>query len=111
MAEDEVLIEVDAVQAVYGDDCVVLETYPPHLHVHIKPRTADVSSQQYPNEPPNINIIESKGLDEQRQKHLITGIRDKACELSSCLMLVALCEVIIALLLSMCLTTYCCQFS
>ncbi|GMP42613.1 hypothetical protein CsSME_00012298 [Camellia sinensis var. sinensis] len=114
MAEDEVLIEVDAVQAVYGDDCVVLETYPPHLHVHIKPRTADVSSQQfveavltiragpqYPNEPPNINIIESKGLDEQRQKHLITGIRDKACELSSCLMLVALCEEAVERLSSM----------
>ncbi|KAI8024637.1 E3 ubiquitin-protein ligase RNF25 [Camellia lanceoleosa] len=114
MAEDEVLIEVEAVQAVYGDDCVVLETYPPHLHVHIKPRTADVSSQQfveavltiragpqYPNEPPNINIIESKGLDEQRQKHLITGIRDKACELSSCLMLVALCEEAVERLSSM----------
>lgn len=51
---------------------------------------------QYPKEPPHINILESKGLDEQRKFFLITGIQDKACELLSCLMLVALCEVIIA---------------
>lgn len=103
--EEEVLIEVEAVQAVYGDDCVVLDSFPPHLHVHIKPRTADISSQQfveavigiracsqYPKEPPSIDFIESKGLDEERQKELIKSIQDKACELSSCLMLVALCE-------------------
>ncbi|KAA8520434.1 hypothetical protein F0562_014690 [Nyssa sinensis] len=114
MAEDEVIIEVEAVQAVYGDDCLVLDKYPPHLHVHIKPRTADVSSQQfveavlgiqagpqYPREPPHIDIIESKGLDEQRQKHLITSIRDKACEISSCLMLVTLCEEAVERLSSM----------
>lgn len=44
--EEEVLIEVEAAESVYGDDCVVLEQYPPHLHLLIKPRTADVSSQQ-----------------------------------------------------------------
>lgn len=48
MAEEEVIMEVEAVQSVYEDDCLVLEKYPPHLHVHIKPRTADVSSQQVP---------------------------------------------------------------
>ncbi|CAK9149390.1 unnamed protein product [Ilex paraguariensis] len=113
MAE-EVLIEVEAVQAVYGDDCLVLDKYPPHLHVHIKPRTADVSSQQfveavigiravseYPDEPPHISIIDSKGLDEQRQKHLVTGIHNRACELSSCAMLVALCEEAVERLSSM----------
>lgn len=52
---------------------------------------------QYPREPPHISILESKGLDERRKNHLITGIQDKARELLSCLMLVALCEVIIAL--------------
>ncbi|XP_011089277.1 E3 ubiquitin-protein ligase RNF25 isoform X2 [Sesamum indicum] len=105
MAEEEVLAEVEAVQAVYGDDCLVIEAYPPHLHVHLKPRTADVSSQQfveatigmkagpqYPVEPPKISIIDSKGLDEQRQKHLTASICEKAFELASCLMLVALCE-------------------
>lgn len=46
MADEEVVIEVEAVQAVYGEDCVVLNQFPPHLHVHIKPRTADVSSEQ-----------------------------------------------------------------
>uniref|UniRef100_F6GVB1 RWD domain-containing protein n=1 Tax=Vitis vinifera TaxID=29760 RepID=F6GVB1_VITVI len=112
MAEEEVAIEVEAVQAVYGEDCLVLDHFPPHLHVHIKPRTADVSSQQfveavlgiqagskYPNEPPIIDIIDSKGLDEERQMHLIRSIRNKACELSSCLMLVALCEVTIVQLI------------
>ncbi|KAE8038569.1 hypothetical protein FH972_011066 [Carpinus fangiana] len=103
--EAEIEAEVEAVQAVYGDDCVVIDSYPPHLHVHIKPRTADVTSQQfveaviviragsqYPKEPPHINLLDSKGLDDQRQKDLITCIQDKACELSSYLMLVALCE-------------------
>ncbi|WRX11077.1 RWD domain - like 1 [Theobroma cacao] len=103
--EEEVKIEVEAVQSVYGEDCVVVESYPPHLHLRIKPRTADVSSQQfveaiigiragsqYPKEPPLIYLIDSKGLDEQRQTHLISSIRDKACELPSCFMLIALCE-------------------
>ncbi|KAB5568997.1 hypothetical protein DKX38_002790 [Salix brachista] len=118
MAEEEVLIEVEAVLAVYGDDCVILDSFPPHLHLHIKPRTADISSQQvphslssslssefveavigiragpqYPSKPPWIDLIESKGLDGERQKQLITGIQEKARELSSCLMLVALCEL------------------
>ncbi|KAG6784599.1 hypothetical protein POTOM_010296 [Populus tomentosa] len=118
MAEEEVLIEVEAVLAVYGEDCVILDSFPPHLHLHIKPRTADISSQQvphslsssfssefveavigiragpqYPSKPPCIDLIESKGLDGERQKQLITGIQEKACELSSCLMLVALCEM------------------
>ena len=49
---------------------------------------------QYPDEPPIISIVDSKGLDDVRQNQLIASIRDKAIELSSCLMLVALCEVI-----------------
>ncbi|XAR63268.1 hypothetical protein NMG60_11023151 [Bertholletia excelsa] len=114
MAEDEVLSEVEAVQAVYGDDCLVLDRYPPHIHVHIKPRTAEVSSQQfveavlgiragpkYPKEPPDIHVIESKGLDEQREKNLISSIQDKGRELSSCLMIVALCEEAVEKLSSM----------
>ena len=36
------------VLAVYGDDCVVLQSYPPHLHLLLKPRTADV--------PPNRSL-------------------------------------------------------
>ena len=45
-AEEEVAAEVEAVQAVYGDDCVLFDSFPPHLHLHIKPRTADVTSEQ-----------------------------------------------------------------
>ncbi|KAL6499459.1 hypothetical protein OROHE_026122 [Orobanche hederae] len=114
MAEEEVRVEMEAVEAVYSDDCHVIEAYPPHLHVHLKPRTADVSSQQfvevtigmragpqYPEEPPEISVIDSKGLDEQRQKHLLASIRGKASELASCLMLVALCEEAVERLSSM----------
>ncbi|XP_076890452.1 uncharacterized protein LOC143541530 [Bidens hawaiensis] len=113
--ENEVLMEVEAAESVYGDEClVVLQQYPPHLNLLIKPRTADVSSQQfveavigiratskYPDEPPDIMIIDSKGLDEQRQKQLITSIYNKACELYSSFMLVALCEEAVEKLTSM----------
>nr|XP_043628358.1 E3 ubiquitin-protein ligase RNF25 [Erigeron canadensis] len=115
MAEEEdILIEIEAAESVYGDDCVVLSQYPPHLNLLIKPRTADVSSHQfveavigiqatskYPDEPPDIMIIDSKGLDEQRQKRLISNIHNKACELSSSSMLVALCEEAVEQLTSM----------
>lgn len=46
MAEEEVVGEIEALQAVYGDDCLLLQTYPVSFHLHIKPRTADDSSQQ-----------------------------------------------------------------
>lgn len=104
-SEEEVAAELEAVEAVYGQDCSILQNYPPHLHIHVKPRTADISSQQfveavvgiqatskYPDELPIISVVNSKGLDHLRQKQLIASIRDKAVELSSCLMLVALCE-------------------
>ena len=48
---------------------------------------------QYPDEPPEISLIESKGLDEERQKLLMGFVQEKSLELSSSLMLVALCEV------------------
>ncbi|KAL3571745.1 hypothetical protein D5086_025649 [Populus alba] len=51
------------------------------------------ASPEYPSEPLHIDLIESKGLDGERQKQLITSGQHNACELSSCLMLVALCEV------------------
>ncbi|XP_009598666.1 uncharacterized protein [Nicotiana tomentosiformis] len=114
MAEEEVVGEVEAVEAVYRDDCLLLQTYPPSFHLHIRPRTADDSSQQfveaiigiqagpkYPDEPPAIRIVDSKGLDEQRQKQLISCLSARACELSSCLMLVTLCEEAVEQLSSM----------
>ncbi|TKY68920.1 E3 ubiquitin-protein ligase RNF25 [Spatholobus suberectus] len=103
--EEEVVAEVEAVEAVYGTDCVLLRSFPPHFHISLKPRTADVSSQQfveavleiraspqYPKEPPSVDLVDCKGLDEQRQKHLLNYIQNKAYELSPCLMLVAVCE-------------------
>ncbi|CAA2975488.1 E3 ubiquitin- ligase RNF25 isoform X1 [Olea europaea subsp. europaea] len=114
MAEEEVAAEVEAVMAMYGDDCKVVEIYPPHLLIHLKPRTADVSSQQfveaiiamragpkYPEEPPHISIVDSKGLDDLRKNHLISSVRNKAFELASCFMLVALCEEAVDRLSSM----------
>nr|XP_010919738.1 E3 ubiquitin-protein ligase RNF25 isoform X2 [Elaeis guineensis] len=112
--EEEVRLEVEAVQAVYGDDCRVILDYPPHLNVRIRPRTADDSSQQfvevilgiksfaqYPGEPPHIYPVDTKGLDENRQTCLIASIQNKAQELSSCMMLVALCEEAVEMLSSM----------
>lgn len=103
--EEVVVAEVEAVESVYGTDCVILHSFPPHFHISLKPRTADVSSQQfveavleiraspqYPKEPPSVALVDCKGLDEQRQKHLLNYIQSKAHELSPCLMLVALCE-------------------
>lgn len=111
--EEEVRMEADAAEAVYGDDCVILNRFPPHFRLHIKPRTADVHSQQfveatielqagpqYPNDPPYVDIIGSKGLDEKRQRHLSASLHDKARELASCLMLVALCEEAVEILTS-----------
>lgn len=46
MTEEEVAMEMEAVEAVYGDEAVIVDSYPPHLHLHIKPRTAEISSQQ-----------------------------------------------------------------
>lgn len=104
-AEEELRLELEAVAAVYGDDVRVLRDLPPHLFVHVRPRTADDTSQQfvelflgikassqYPKEPPHIYAVESKGLDENRQIYLITSIQNKANELSNCPMLVTLCE-------------------
>lgn len=44
--EKEALVEIEAVQAVYGSDCHVIQKLPPHINVDMKPRTADDSSQQ-----------------------------------------------------------------
>ncbi|XP_030465087.2 uncharacterized protein LOC115684485 isoform X1 [Syzygium oleosum] len=112
--EEEVAMEVEAVQSVYGGDCAVVDQYPPRLHVRIVPRTADVSSQQfveavigisagpqYPDVPPGVELIESKGLDDIRQKYLLDCILNKARQLSSCSMLVALCEEAVELLSKM----------
>ncbi|KAJ1693845.1 hypothetical protein LUZ63_010543 [Rhynchospora breviuscula] len=112
--EEEVRFEVDAVQAVYGDDFCVIDDFPPHLTVHIVPRTAEDSSQQfveaiigirtsaqYPKEPAQVYLIESKGLDVSRQKYLINQMRQKAIELAGCLMIVALCEEAVEVLSGM----------
>ncbi|CAN6460318.1 unnamed protein product [Victoria cruziana] len=104
MAE-EIEGEIEAMKAVYGSDCSIFQEFPPHIHLNIKPRTADDISQQfveaviairanteYPMEPPTVDIVDSKGLDGNRQECLVKGVKLKAKELSSYPMLVALCE-------------------
>ncbi|PNX88912.1 hypothetical protein L195_g045026, partial [Trifolium pratense] len=44
--EEEVAEEVEAMKAVYETDCLILRSIPPHFHLSLKPRTADVSSDQ-----------------------------------------------------------------
>uniref|UniRef100_A0A0E0F6L9 RWD domain-containing protein n=1 Tax=Oryza meridionalis TaxID=40149 RepID=A0A0E0F6L9_9ORYZ len=113
-AEEEVRQEVEAVASVYGDDCRVVRGFPPHLVVHVRPRTADDSSQQfvelflgikassqYPKAPPHVYAVESKGLDENRQVYLISSIQNKARELSCYPMLVTLCEEAVEMLSNM----------
>ncbi|KAI5437254.1 hypothetical protein KIW84_023393 [Lathyrus oleraceus] len=47
--EDEQVIaeEVEAMKSVYENDCTILNSIPPHFHLSLKPRTADVSSHQF----------------------------------------------------------------
>ena len=58
-AEEEVRLEVEAVAAMYGEDCRVVFDFPPHLVVHVRPNTADDSSQQvrFPPSPPHLNRL------------------------------------------------------
>jgi hypothetical protein len=44
--EEEVAEEVEAMKAVYETDCLILRSIPPHFHLSLKPRTADVSYDQ-----------------------------------------------------------------
>lgn len=46
-AEEEVQAELEAVLAVYGEDCRVLQDFPPHINVSIRPRTADDPVKQF----------------------------------------------------------------
>ncbi|KAK6155465.1 hypothetical protein DH2020_009713 [Rehmannia glutinosa] len=98
-------LPTDTIEIMMSDEIILNSIFCCQVHVHLKPRTTDVSSQQfveatirirvgpqYPEAPSDISVIDSKGLDEQRQKHLLASIRGKALELASCLMLVALCE-------------------
>lgn len=39
--------EADAVKSVYGDDCLVIHQWPPRINLLIRPRTADISSEQF----------------------------------------------------------------
>ncbi|CAA7406773.1 unnamed protein product [Spirodela intermedia] len=90
-AEEEVQEELEAVVAVYGEDCRVLQTFPPHINF-VEAVLGVRAGARYPAEPPHVILVESKGLDEERHEKLTTIVRNKAQELSSRPMLIALCE-------------------
>lgn len=62
-------------------------------HCTLFPSNIFFNVWQYPSDPPYVDIIGSKGLDEKRKNHLKTSLLDKAREMASFLMLVTLCEV------------------
>ncbi|KAL3697234.1 hypothetical protein R1sor_011310 [Riccia sorocarpa] len=113
MAE-EVEMEVEAVEAVYGPDCTVLSSFPPHLSILLKPRTADVlsiqfveakliikASDEYPSEPPKLDLKDAKGLGDSRHATLLVALDAQAKEMSGEPMLVAICEAATDLLTEM----------
>ncbi|KAL2644048.1 hypothetical protein R1flu_011635 [Riccia fluitans] len=113
MAE-EVEMEVEAVEAVYGPDCTVLCAFPPHLSILLKPRTADVltiqfveakliikASVEYPNKPPELDLKDAKGLGDTRHAKLLETVEAQAKEMSGEPMLVAICEAATDLLTEM----------
>ena len=59
-SEEEVAAELEAVEAVYSQDSYILQNYPPHLHIQVKPRTADVSSQQVIQSPSTYPVPQIK---------------------------------------------------
>ncbi|XP_021903297.1 uncharacterized protein LOC110818661 isoform X2 [Carica papaya] len=78
--EEEILMEVEAVRAVYGEDCKVIDSYPPHLQLHIKPRTADISSQQFVEAVITIRA----GSEEAVERLSIMNHPDGDCPLCLC---------------------------
>lgn len=111
---DEVEQELEALMSVYGVDCTVLQRSPPFLLVSLKPRTAyDISQQfveavlvikasvQYPNEPPQLDLKDTKGLDEERLSVLLSSLRALTSELAFYPMLVAICEAATDMLTNM----------
>ncbi|XP_078437948.1 RWD domain-containing protein isoform X2 [Wolffia australiana] len=103
--EEEVQAELEAVVAVYGDDCRALKKFPPHIHVFLKPRTADDSAKQFVEAVLGVRagplVYYSMGLDEERREKLVFLLRNKGLELSSRPMLIALCEEAVDILAGM----------
>ncbi|KAH7436126.1 hypothetical protein KP509_05G003800 [Ceratopteris richardii] len=108
MVEEETEQEVDAAISVYGADCTVICRFPPHLLVRLQPRTANDVSQQfveavlmiqanskYPEEPPMLELKDTKGLEDAKATRILSDLRDLASDLASNPMLVAICEVVV----------------
>jgi hypothetical protein len=76
-------MELEAVLAVYGDDCAILDSFPPHLHLHSKSRTVDISSQQVHHSlSPSFTfgVCLFFGFEEQNsRKHFLGNKNDSYC--------------------------------
>uniref|UniRef100_M8AQK8 Uncharacterized protein n=1 Tax=Aegilops tauschii TaxID=37682 RepID=M8AQK8_AEGTA len=72
-AEEEVRLEVEAVAAVYGEDCCVYCDFPPHLVVHVRPNTADDSSQQTTMNVTQDDLERGRGDGEEERVVVVVG--------------------------------------
>jgi len=106
MADEEVEEEVVAFEAVYADECTIVQRWPPHVTVTLKPGTAaDISVQfveavleikandQYPAVAPAFNLKDTKGLDDRRHAKLLSDLHAQVDELSPQPLLLVLAEV------------------
>jgi E3 ubiquitin-protein ligase RNF25 len=106
--------EVEAVQAIYEGDCTILQRFPPHLSVALKPHTADdpsrqfveavlviKASDQYPGMIPDLELQDTKGLDDKRHAKFLCDLHAKLRQFSPGPMLVAISEAAKELLTSM----------
>ncbi|XP_002989843.2 E3 ubiquitin-protein ligase RNF25 [Selaginella moellendorffii] len=110
---EDVSLELEAMDAVYRHDCKILQRWPPHLEVLLKPRTADElplqfveivlsikAGDKYPSHPPKFELVLVKGLDVSRQINLLTGLELEANRLSNEPMLVTISEFAVDFLTS-----------
>jgi hypothetical protein len=106
MMAEEVEEEVEAVQAIYEGDCMILQKFPPHLSVALKPHTADdpsrqfveavlviKASDQYPGVIPDLELRDTKGLDDKRHAKFLCDLHAKLRQFPPGPMLVAISEV------------------
>ncbi|GAQ87422.1 putative RWD domain-containing protein [Klebsormidium nitens] len=115
LAPDDVCEEIEALEAIYFDECRVVKTWAPlHLEIAMKPRTAEDQSLQfvqttlafkastnYPEQLPELTLENSKGLGDFRQAHLLQELQKLMEETPQGGLLVATAEAAFDLLTSM----------
>ncbi|KAJ7287942.1 hypothetical protein O6H91_Y313600 [Diphasiastrum complanatum] len=98
---DDLEIELEVMEGVYGNDYELLCRSPPCLRVLLKPRTADDISQQYPAVRPTFELSNAKGLSEKRQADLMNTLKSLTSTLCDEPMLLVICEAAVDWITSM----------